>query len=305
VTKGRERYTIYTVKMQRKELDRSLNIGSHVLLYLIYFTACKCRMNDLTLTIFYNQDNRGRGEGYGNFQQRGNFQGFPGGFSPFGGQGFGGEQSGMGDFEDMGDMSDVLNDLFGQFFPSQSQSGRRGQQRGGSDFFGGSTRSRQQQQQIPAIEQELVVTLEELFTGVRRTIPIQKNVVINGKMYTVKRTFEVDVLSGWKSGTKIMFSHTKNFPVKVTFILAQTKHKFLERRGDDLYWKCLPLEKKKIKKGVIIRIPNVDGSEIVINTKNLPVKHGSKKVFSGLGMPVSKSGLITSRGDFIVKFQIS
>jgi DnaJ-class molecular chaperone len=209
----------------------------------------------------------------------------------------------------MGDMGDVLNDLFGQFFPSQA--GKQRQSRGGDgDFFnqfGGSMggQSRSRQQQVPSVEQEIHVTLEELFSGVRKTIPMQKNVVINGKTYFVEKTFDVDILSGWKSGTKIMFSQTRNFPVKVTFILVQTKHKFLERRGDDLYWKCLPLEKKKIKKGVIIRIPNIDGTEIVINTKNLSIKHGSKKIFSGLGMPVSRSGLITARGDFIVKFQIS
>lgn len=261
------------------------------------------------------QDNGGGGPGgYGsNFQRRGGFDRFPSGFSSFGGQNFGSGGQGDGDFEDMGDMGDVLNDLFGQFFPTQSQSRGGGQKQGrGNDFFnqfgesmGGSGSTRFRQEQIPEIEQEIVVTLEELFTGVRKNIPIKKNVVINGKTYSVERNFEVDILSGWKSGTKIMFSHTRNFPVKVTFILQQVKHKFLERRGDDLYWKCLPIEKKKIKKGVIIRIPNIDGSEIVINTKNLPLKHGSKKVFSGLGMPMSKSGLVMSRGDFIVKFQIS
>lgn len=208
----------------------------------------------------------------------------------------------------MGDMGDVLNDLFGQFFPSQAGKQRQSRGGGGEFFnsFGGSMggQSRSRQQQVPVIEQEIQVTLEELFTGVRKSIPMQKSVVMNGKTYVVEKTFDVDILNGWKSGTKIMFSQTRNFPLKVTFTLVQIKHKFLERRGDDLYWKCQPLEKKKIKKGVIIRIPNIDGNEIVINTRSLLLKHGSKKVFSGLGMPISKNGLVTSRGDFIVKFQI-
>ena len=246
--------------------------------------------------------------GYSNFQQRSGFQGFPGGFGSYGNQGFGGGAQGGDYFEEMGDMGDVLNDLFGQFFPSQASKQRQSRSSGG-DFFnqfggsGGQTRSRQQQ--IPVVEHEISVSLEELFTGVKKTILIKKNVMIDGKSFSVEKSFDVDILCGWKSGTKIMFSHTRNFPVKVIFVLSQTKHKFLERRGDDLYWKCQPLEKKKIKKGVIIRIQNIDGSEIVINTKNLPLKHGSKKIFSGAGMPISRSGLITARGDFIVKFQIS
>ena len=91
-------------------------------------------------------------------------------------------------------------------------------------------------------------------------------------------------------------------------MIRQSPHKFLERRGDDLYWKCHPLSREKIKKGVIIKIPNIDGSEIVINTKNLLIKNGTKKIFSGLGMPITKKGGQFSsalRGDFIVKFDIT
>ena len=214
----------------------------------------------------------------------------------------GGQNMGQ-DFEE-GELNEALNDFIGQFFPG-SRTGSRSNSRGQSG-------QNSQQQQIPEIEQIIVVTLEELYSGVKKIIPVQESVIINGRNHFVERTFEIDIQRGWKAGTKIMFSHTRNFPVKVTFTLQQSKHKFIERRGDDLYWKCSPLDKKKIKKGVIIRIPNVDGLEIVINTKNLTIKHGSKQVFKKLGMPITKnkqkygpgSG-IESRGDFIVKFQIS
>lgn len=123
----------------------------------------------------------------------------------------------------------------------------------------------------------------------------------------IGRTFEIDIRPGYKAGTKLSFSQTSEFPLKVIFTIEQIKHKFLERRGDDLYWKCLPIEKKKFKKGVIIRIPNVDGSEIVINTKNLSLKNGTKKVYTGLGMPICNISSIKNskaRGDFIIKFQL-
>lgn len=207
-----------------------------------------------------------------------------------------------GDFDGMGDgedMNDVLNDLFSQYFPDQN--GRRRPSSGTSRFFG----EQNSRQSTQVLEREINISLEDLFLGITKKISVKTDLVIDGRKYPVERTFEVKISRGWKSGTKIVFEQTKNFPVKVCFILVQTKHKFLERRGDDLYWKCLPIDKKKIKKGVIIRIPNVDGTEIVINTKNLSLKHGSKKVFTNLGMPISKKGSVIGRGDFIVKFQVN
>ena len=174
---------------------------------------------------------------------------------------------------------------------------------GGGDFFAQFGRGGRGQSQAPEIQREVVVTLEELFQGVTKRVTVRQDVVMDGQQVAIERTFEIEIARGWKAGTKIAFGAIRNFPAKVVFKLVQARHKFIERRGDDLYWKCHPLEADKVKKGVVIKIPNVDGTEIIINTKHLSLKHGSKKVFSGLGMPMSKSDG-AFRGDFIVKFEI-
>jgi DnaJ family protein B protein 4 len=235
--------------------------------------------------------------------------GFHGGFPGGGGTTFhfstGGFPGGGVDmqFDGMGDMADVLNDLLGQMFPGVSRrgSGRGGGRRGGG--FGGPGDA-QQTQSLKTIEQQLSVTLEELFTGTKKTINVEQQVMMGGAPHVLDKTFEVEVKPGWKQGTRIVFPPTRNFPFKVVFTIQQQKHRFLERRGDDLYWKCVPLSKKKLRKGLIIKIPNIDGSEISINTKNLSIKHNAKHAFPGLGMPISKAGG-KKRGDFIVKFQVA
>ena len=233
----------------------------------------------------------------------GMFDGFaftqmPPGFG--GGAGFGG-----GGMEFDGGLDDMINDFLGQLQGRSRGRRRRGDAffGAGGDTYGGGWSRGPSASAAPEIERGLAVTLEELFAGALRSVTVRHTFVLNGQPTALERTFDVDVVRGWRPGTRISFGPSRSFPAKVTFVLKQVKHKFLERRGDDLYWKCHPLGQDKVKKGVIIKIPNVDGTEIVINTKNMAIKNGSKKVFSGLGMPVSKRGG-AARGDFIVKFEI-
>jgi len=222
--------------------------------------------------------------------------------------GFGGMGMGAGGgMEFDGNLDDMINDFLGQL-QGRTRGGPRRRRRGdffGADAFGGGGgRGRGPAASMaPEIEQGLAVTLEELFTGTLRTVTVRHTFLLDGQPTVLERTFDIDVVRGWRPGTRISFGPSRDFPAKVTFVLKQVKHKFLERRGDDLYWKCHPLDHDKVKKGVVIKIPNVDGTEIVINTKNMAIKNGSKKIFSGLGMPISKRGG-GARGDFIVKFEI-
>lgn len=233
----------------------------------------------------------------------GGFHGFPGGFSFSHSQNFDGGGGGM-EFD--GNIDDMLSDLFDQLQGGRGRRRRSTRDRGdgGGDFFAqfGQQRGRGQPQP-PELQRDVVVTLEELFHGTTKTVTVRQDVVMDGRQIAIERTFEIEIAPGWKSGTKIAFGASRNFPAKVVFKLVQARHKFIERLGDDLYWKCHPLEADKVKKGVVIKIPNVDGTEIIINTKHMSLKNGSKKVFSGLGMPISKS-MGALRGDFIVKFEI-
>jgi len=125
---------------------------------------------------------------------------------------------------------------------------------------------------------------------------------MDGQKIPISRTMSFEIKKGWKAGTKLTFKPIPEFPKSVIIKLKEAQHSFYERRGDDLKWKCR-LSKNQITKGVLIRLPTLDGKVLTINTTGMHVRHGDKKRFAGQGMPISRTGG-ESRGDLIIKFII-
>ena len=68
-------------------------------------------------------------------------------------------------------------------------------------------------------------------------------------------------------------------------------------------WKC-KLSAKQIEKGVIIKLPLLDGTILSIETNKYNIKHNTKLLFKGLGMYTSKRNKSSKdRGDLTVKFE--
>eukprot|EP01041_Mallomonas_annulata_P014778 gene14778-31403_t len=186
-----------------------------------------------------------------------------------------------------GSMGDMLNDLFGQFFQGFQSSPVR--------------RRHPKRSSVPA-ESAIYCSLEELYTGCEKKVYIRDELYTDGDIIPLERTLNVQIQKGWKQGTRINFKSVPEFPKPITLIIKEKKHRYFERKGNDLRWKCR-ISQRQARKGVLIKVPRLDGKILSINTKGMDIKHGEKKRFSGLGMPIPKTGGL-EKGDLIIKFEI-
>lgn len=235
-----------------------------------------------------------------NFQQGGGFGGFnpndfrrqsgeenPFQFSGTSSNGQEGVQFSFGDMFGQGgggiDLSDIVRNMMGGRQPPQK---RRPPPR--------STKS---------YTRKLECTLEELANGVtkklRVTHPVSHSPFTNQQKIQEK-IYKVKIKPGWKSGTKVRFPSANGFPA-MTFVITEKKHAFLERRGNDLWYRC-KVTNRQAEKGAQIKIPLPDGEILNFSTKDeVPTKEGHTMTLRGKGMPI-KGG--PQRGNLIVEFHI-
>jgi len=228
------------------------------------------------------------------FPQQGGFPFQGSGFQFSGPDGFGGT-GGMS-----GDMSDMLNDMLGQLF-NNAQRGSGGSRR----------RTPSSTQRQRPIEKQISVTLDELYSGALKKYQIRDSMQIEGYgRVPIQRTVVVEILPGWKAGTKVTFPPTADFPKKIVFTIAEAEHRFLRREGDDLVWTC-KLTKAQVENGVIVRLPLLASTRVkpklTFNTREIPnLVGGSRKSFPGYGMPRKKraAGQQPVYGNLIVHFAV-
>ena len=226
-------------------------------------------------------------------------------------------RNGFSNFEgSQGFMGDVINEMFEQFFtgPSSREFGFNSKK--GSDKYGRSG----------SVESIFYCSLEELYKGCKKKLKIRDQIeLVDGNIATIEKLVEVNIKPGWKEGTKINFPGTSDFPKSITLILKESKHRYFQRKGNDLQWVC-KISKRQVKNGIIVSIPLLDGTKISFNTVGMSLRNGSKKIFKEMGMPISKksAGIEKSRprpssffeesstaerkdhyyGDLIVKFEV-
>lgn len=233
---------------------------------------------------------------------------------PFGNGGgfhFNFDSDDTGDFDGAfpSNMADVLNDMFGQFFPASSSSQGMGRGRGGfpqSGFSRHESSSREYSRRFQnnePIELQLSVTLEDLYQGTKKNLKVVDEIFVNGRRVAIERVLSVDIQPGWRDKTRLTFNPIESFPKPIIFTINEVKHKFYERHGDNLIWRCR-LTKRQIKNGVLIKLPLLDGDVISFDTKEMEIKYGYKKIFYGYGMPISKARG-GGKGDLVVIFEIA
>lgn len=214
--------------------------------------------------------------------------------SPFGGGSFGSSST----FAE-GSFQDIFSEL------GEMLSQKRRTKRGFPNSYGNRNTkpNTKQQNVIPSITYNLKISLEDLYNGCVKELRVRDKIHIDSRVIPIEKVFKIDIKRGWKAGTKIKFDASKDFPKKMVFVVEQLPHKYFERKDNDLVWKC-HLTKSQIDKGVHVHIPLLDGEVFSFNTKDQNVKHGSKRYFEDLGMPVSKSNG-KEFGDLVVKFEIT
>jgi DnaJ homolog subfamily B member 4 len=221
---------------------------------------------------------------------------FPQGFQfHFQSDGFGSRSGGGGGFDRMfmgGSMSDFLNEMFGHSFSSASSFRSPFDEE--DDLYG-------EEASIP--EKLISCTLEDLYNGCQKSFRVRDVLRVSGLSFPIERIFTINVAPGWRSGTKLAFSPSREYPKSIAFVIAEQKHRYFQRDGDNLIWRC-KLNTKQVLNGVMIKLPLLNGSILNFDTKDIDIQSGFQKVFQGLGMPISQSRG-GGYGDLVVIFEVN
>ena len=238
--------------------------------------------------------------GFSNTNSGGSSFGGGNGFSrqPFS---FGGSQQGR---SNVGiDLSDILRQFNG------GPSGFGGRKTGGAHFVDPRCSSSDQQQLKPRTK-EFYCTLGELsdFSGCTKKLKVNMPSIdpMTGQQQNVEKIYTIEVQPGWKEGTKVRFKASKDgmFPPMI-FFLKERKHKYIQRRGDDLVFKCT-VSDRQAEKGAKLKIPLPDGTVLEVKTEPDEIYENYEKRIIGKGMPVRGSQIEVNKriGDFLIEFRI-
>ncbi|KAL6559459.1 hypothetical protein OROGR_004576 [Orobanche gracilis] len=159
---------------------------------------------------------------------------------------------------------------------------------GGREYKSGSGGLRK----APPVENVLMCSLEELYTGSTRKMKISRNILdSHGKLRVVEEILTIDIKPGWKKGTKITFPEKGNeepgvIPADLIFVLDEKPHPVYTRDGNDL------LVKQEITlldslTGKTLELTTLDGRNITVPLIEI-IKPGHEIVIPNEGMPVSK-----------------
>jgi DnaJ-class molecular chaperone len=145
-------------------------------------------------------------------------------------------------------------------------------------------------------------TLEELYNGTMKKLKVKDKVVQGPERVTVEKIFEIEVKAGHGEGNQFKFPPSADFNKEAVFEIHEVPHKYFVRSGNNLIWKC-SLKKKQVEKGVKIKIPLLDGKDLLTQSKDYPqITDGVEIPFKGYGMPVKHHK--GKKGDLIVHFEV-
>jgi len=160
----------------------------------------------------------------------------------------------------------------------------------------------------PPSTHELVFTLEELFSGTSRKVRVNRHRIDgSGHRKNDSKIVQVNVVPGWKAGTKVTFEgdgdekpgHT---PGDVVFVISEKKHDCFTREGNDLVF-VHRLDLKDALTASTIEVPTLDRTAVLhVDVSQDAISPDYVKRVKGAGMPVSKRP--GERGDMLVRFDI-
>lgn len=149
-------------------------------------------------------------------------------------------------------------------------------------------------------------TLEDLYAGKVKSLRVKDKLPVGDELVAMEKVYKVEIKPGYKSGTKVKFPASQEFPRPVEFEITEVRHKYFTRVGDNLHWTC-KLTSKQVSRGVTVKVPLLDGSTLELDSKQYDLRDGAKVPFAGKGMPLSASKAATAgrtHGDLIVKFEV-
>ncbi|CAI5465251.1 unnamed protein product [Closterium sp. Yama58-4] len=155
------------------------------------------------------------------------------------------------------------------------------------------------------VENRLVCSLEELYSGSTRKMKISRNIVDTaGKITPVEEILTINVKPGWKKGTRITFPEKGNeqpglVPADLVFVIEEKQHEFYKREGIDL----LCTQKISIADALLdytLNLTTLDGRQLSIPLNEV-IYPGYEKVIPREGMPGKELG---KRGNLRIRFDV-
>lgn len=150
------------------------------------------------------------------------------------------------------------------------------------------------------VENKLLCTLEELYTGSKRKMKIARIVLDKAGMPgNLEEILSIQIEPGWKNGTKITFPG-KGSQGDCVFVVDEKPHAIFKRDGNDLV-----LNKKisllEALTGKTLKLATLDGRALTIPVTDV-VRPGHEEVIANEGMPISKEP--GKRGNLRIKFDV-
>ncbi|KAG1804942.1 uncharacterized protein HD556DRAFT_1327495 [Suillus plorans] len=153
----------------------------------------------------------------------------------------------------------------------------------------------------------LKLSLEELFTGTTKHLKVGRR-LLGGS--TEEKVLEIQVLPGWKSGTKIRFPRAGNEQPNgeaqdLVFVVEEKPHDVFTREGDDLICRLrIPLVEALTGVDGKKTIVALDGRKLQISLPGGVVKPNQETRIPNEGMPIRKQGSMKKKGDLIVRCDV-
>lgn len=157
------------------------------------------------------------------------------------------------------------------------------------------------------ITRPLKLSLEDLYSGSTKHLKVSRK-LLDGS--TEEKVLEVQILPGWKSGTKIRFPHAGNQQPSgesqdLVFIVEEKPHSVFTRDGDDLVCNSkIPLvdaltggDTKKV-------VQLLDGRKVQVSLPLGVVKPGQETRVVDEGMPIRKQASPKTKGDLVIRWDV-
>ena len=116
-----------------------------------------------------------------------------------------------------------------------------------------------------------------------KKIKITRKILENDNIVQSSKILEIDILPGWKDGTKITFENEGDIDIitkttcNLVFVIKTTQHNLFKRKGNDI------VIEKKISLldslcGVSYNFQHLNGEELHIDLNDQIIKTGFKKI---------------------------
>jgi len=169
----------------------------------------------------------------------------------------------------------------------------------------GSKLKRPGPKKAPDVVTDLVLTLEELYTGcVKRLCVTRKKYNPEGNLEDSDKVLTINIGAGWKKGTKITFPCEGDegpgiIPADLVFKIVEKKHPVFSRDGSTLIYNC-KISLSDALTDFSIKVPALDGRILSFPCPEV-VAPEYKKCIPKEGMPHAKDP--NTKGDLIIQFE--